>query len=207
MIDSGDSMKAYGESIFDILYLIFAVAVGVVILRKARDRRQRLMGIACITLGLGDAFHLVPRVLSYFVTADFNTALGVGKLITSITMTVFYILMYHILIQSEGAEEKRPLTVILYALAALRIGLCLMPQNDWIHNSSPLLWGVLRNIPFLFIGAIIAVLYYRARKVPYFRFIWLFVVLSFAFYIPVVVGAEAVPILGMLMLPRRSAIS
>ena len=32
--------------------------------------------------------------------------------------------------------------------------------------------------------------------------IWLYILLSFLFYIPVAIGAGAVPILGMLMLPK-----
>ena len=84
----------YGESTFDILYLLFAVISGIVILAKAKDRTSRLTGIAALMLGCGDAFHLVPRVLNYFFEADFTAALGIGKLITSITMTVFYVLLY-----------------------------------------------------------------------------------------------------------------
>ncbi|MCR5116303.1 MAG: hypothetical protein K6A97_02215, partial [Lachnospiraceae bacterium] len=35
-----------------------------------------------------------------------------------------------------------------------------------------------------------------------FRLLWLYILLSFAFYIPVAVGAGIVPMLGMLMLPK-----
>ncbi len=44
-----------------------------------------------VTLGLGDAFHLVPRALALNTTGleNFTAALGIGKFITSITMTVF----------------------------------------------------------------------------------------------------------------------
>ncbi|MBR2822774.1 MAG: hypothetical protein IKE24_03720 [Clostridia bacterium] len=81
----------YRESTFDILYLAFAIAAGILILRKANNRTSRLMGLAALILGCGDAFHLVPRVLNTFLDADMTAALGVGKLVTSVTMTVFYI--------------------------------------------------------------------------------------------------------------------
>ena len=80
----------YGESTFDILYLLFAVISGIVLLVRAKDRAGRLMGLSALILGVGDAFHLVPRVLNYFADADFTAALGIGKLVTSVTMTVFY---------------------------------------------------------------------------------------------------------------------
>ena len=101
-------MKEYGESIFDILYLLLAITVGLLILIRSKNNKQRLMGIACLVLGGGDAFHLVPRMLGYFAEGDFNTAVGVGKLVTSITMTVFYVLMYHIWLRLDGAAPDRP---------------------------------------------------------------------------------------------------
>ena len=69
----------YGESTFDILYLLFAICSGIYMLNKARNSIQKKMGLASLILGCGDAFHLVPRVLNYFVAADFTAALGVGK--------------------------------------------------------------------------------------------------------------------------------
>ena len=53
----------YGESTFDILYLLLAVISGVLILRRAKSRAGKLMGAATLILGIGDAFHLLPRVL------------------------------------------------------------------------------------------------------------------------------------------------
>ena len=48
----------YGESAFDIAYLLFAVICGVVILRRARTRGERTMGLAALILGCGaDAGH------------------------------------------------------------------------------------------------------------------------------------------------------
>ena len=45
----------YGESAFDILYLIFVITIGILILRRARHRTARLMGLAALILGFGDA--------------------------------------------------------------------------------------------------------------------------------------------------------
>ena len=84
----------YGESTFDILYLIFAILTGVLILIKRRNKNDVLMGTAALILGIGDSFHLVPRVLNYFIDSDFTWYLGLGKLVTSITMTIFYILVF-----------------------------------------------------------------------------------------------------------------
>ena len=193
----------YGESTFDILYLLIAIIGGALLLKKARNKTERLMGRAVLILGCGDAFHLVPRVLNYFVDTDFTIALGLGKLVTSLTMTVFYVFLYRIYLCYYGNAEDKRVTHTVYALAAIRGLLCLFPQNGWLQNESGVLWGILRNLPFVALGALIVVLYYRARgKARRFRHVWLYVTLSFLFYLPVAVAAGLVPILGMLMLPK-----
>jgi len=193
----------YGESFFDILYLLLAIGTGLYLLCKGRGKLHRLMGAAALVLGCGDAFHLVPRVLNYFVDKDFTAALGIGKLVTSVTMTVFYILLYYILLKNYDIQNHKAVTAVVWGLSVIRTALCLFPQNQWLTDSSPFLWGVLRNIPFVILGALMVYLFFKHRKEDTaFRNLWLYVTLSFGFYIPVVVGAEVVPMLGMLMLPK-----
>ena len=193
----------YGESSFDILYLLFAVGSGLWMLRSAKDKTGKYMGFAALILGCGDAFHLVPRVLNYFVNADFTAALGVGKLVTSITMTVFYMLMYYIWLMFYGEKENKSITVTLWVLTAARIILCLFPQNGWLQNSSGMTWGILRNVPFVILGAVVCFLFFEKRDGDrILRFLWLYILLSFLFYIPVAVFAGVLPMLGMLMLPK-----
>ena len=153
--------------------------------------------------GCGDAFHLIPRVLDHFANGDFTAALGIGKLVTSVTMTVFYVLLFYIWKGVYGEKEKSRTAPVLYGLAALRIALCLFPQNGWLQNSSDMTWGILRNVPFVILGGIVCLLYWRKRgENRTFRRMWLYILLSFLFYIPVAVGAGAAPALGMLMLPK-----
>ncbi len=193
----------YGESAFDILYLLFAVTAGIWILCRRRDRIGKRMGFAVLILGCGDAFHLVPRVLNYFIDADFTAWLGVGKLITSVTMTVFYVLMYLIWAEAYEKRETKAIGAAVILLAAVRIVLCALPQNRWLENDSPVVWGIVRNVPFIALGAVIVCLYFKTRnEIRALRAVWLLVTLSFLFYIPVAVAAPLLPILGMLMLPK-----
>lgn len=193
----------YGESVFDIVYLLFAVLSGAFILMLRHDKEGKLMGFAALILGLGDAFHLVPRVLNYFVDADFTAWLGIGKLVTSVTMTVFYVLMYRLWLKVYNETESKSLSALIYSLSAVRIILCLLPQNRWLTNDGPMIWGIIRNLPFVALGVIIVYLFFKNRVgIRVFRFVWLLVALSFLFYIPVAVAAGILPILGMLMLPK-----
>ena len=204
-------MQAIVETLFDAVYLVSVVTIGIVMMVKGKSSRQFwLFGLMAVVLGLGDSFHLVPRALALCTTGleNFTTALGMGKFITSITMTVFYILLYYVCRVRYQVQGRKGLTVAVYVLSALRIGLCLMPQNQWLSASAPLSWGIYRNIPFALLGLLIIVLFYRSAKEKQdqaFRFMWLTIVLSFGFYIPVVLWADAIPMIGMLMIPKTCA--
>ena len=154
----------YGESAFDILYLLFAVLSGCVLLIKAKNRTEKLTGAAALTLGVGDAFHLVPRVLNYFSGADFTSALGIGKLVTSVTMTFFYLMLYYIWLERFEEKNGPGLKLSVWLLSAVRIILCLFPQNGWISNSSVLEWSIARNVPFVILGALICFLFFKTQK-------------------------------------------
>ena len=204
-------MQAFGETLFDVVYLVLVITVGIKMIRQSKgDRKYRLFGIMAVTLGCGDAFHLVPRAYALCTTGleNYTAALGIGKFITSITMTVFYILLYYVWRTRYKIEGKKEITIAVYLMAALRIILCLFPQNAWTSADAPLSWGIYRNIPFAILGLIVIVLFYRSAKEHKdrdFRWMWLTIVLSFGFYIPVVLWADTVPAVGMLMIPKTCA--
>lgn len=204
-------MQAILETLFDAVYLTIVIAIGVLMLKKSNGNMQyRLFGIMAVTLGLGDSFHLVPRVLALCTTGleNYTAALGTGKFITSLTMTVFYILLYYVWRLRYNVVGKHAVTILVYALAILRIVLCLMPQNAWTSTQSPLSWSIYRNLPFAAMGILVIVLFYQRAKQIHdvaFRFMWLTIVLSFAFYIPVVLYGDTIPVIGMLMIPKTCA--
>lgn len=77
-------MQAIFETLFDIVYLVTVVILGIRMIRGSRGRKQYLLfGIMAVVLGCGDAFHLVPRAIALCTTGleNYTTALGVGKLI------------------------------------------------------------------------------------------------------------------------------
>lgn len=193
----------YGESTFDIVYLLIVIIIGIKIIINNQNNQTKLMGYSILILGCGDAFHLIPRVLNYFIDNNFNLLLGIGKLVTSIKMTIFYIIMYYIYIKNYNQKENKKITFIIWSLLVLRIILCLLPQNGWFTNESPYICGIIRNIPFAIIGSIIVLLFYKERsKDKIFKNIWLLVLLSFIFYFIVVSGAPYITLLGMFMIPK-----
>ena len=169
-----------------------------------------MFGIMAVLLGSGDAFHLVPRAFALCTTGleNFTVQLGLGKWITSVTMTIFYVILYYIWRERYQIKGHNATIAAIYVLAGLRIVLCMMPQNEWLSAEAPLSWGIYRNIPFALMGLLIIVLFYKSAKESNdqsFRWMWMTIVLSFAFYIPVVLWADVVPMIGMLMIPKTCA--
>lgn len=204
-------MQAIVESVFDAFYLISVITIGILMIKGSKGNVQfRLFGWMAVVLGAGDSFHLIPRALALCTTGleNYTVSLGLGKWITSVTMTIFYVLLYYVWRKRYKMSGRAAITAAVYGLAGVRIVLCMMPQNQWLSDESPLSWGIYRNIPFALLGLLVIVLFYCSAKEHEdraFRWMWLTIVLSFGFYIPVVLCAYRIPMIGMLMIPKTCA--
>lgn len=203
-------MQKIFETLFDIFYLTTVIYLGITMMKKSKGSKEFfLFGLMALVLGLGDSFHLIPRAVALNTKGldAFTFYLGLGKAITSVTMTIFYVLLYHVYKERYQVNEKR-LDITIYILALARIILSLMPQNEWFSKNPPLSWGIYRNFPFLILGILIIILFYKKQKETSdqnFKDLWLTIVLSFAFYLPVVLFSSKVPALGALMVPKTCA--
>ena len=85
-----------------------------------------------VTLDFGDSVHLVPCVLTLCTTEpeSFTFRLGLKKWITSVTMTVLYILLYYVWRIRYELKGKHGITAAVYSLAVARIALCFFLQNQ-----------------------------------------------------------------------------
>ncbi len=203
-----------GESVFCAGYLMFALVAGMRFLSASKGAQPGFASTCAIMtflLGAGDAFHLVPRIAINMKGETDDMAaldrrafwLGLGNLVSSITMTVFYLLLFEAmaLLQERSALTHAGLDkvrALLLALAALRIALCLFPQNRWFTGGD-VAWGVRRNVPFVAMG-VTTVLYLGFWYQEWIMAI--LVALSFACYMGVVLYAHERPIMGMLMIPK-----
>ncbi len=205
-------VRALFESSFYVIYLVFILGLGIYFIKQSLNSNKRyyiLFDLACLILGVGDAFHLVPRAIGLFSKTLDNPSstlamwLGIGKLITSVTMTIFYVLVYLFIFKRMGIKRYIYLDIIVCVLFISRIVLLALPQNDWINNSNDMLWGIYRNIPFVLLGILVIVLcFIYFNKIKCLRLLGYFIILSFLFYLPVVIFAGTYSWVGMLMLPK-----
>ncbi|TJX67733.1 hypothetical protein E8P77_04510 [Soehngenia saccharolytica] len=201
-------MRALMESLFDIIYLVFVISMGFYLIAKNnKNTNSRLFGIMAVILGFGDAFHLVPRILALNTANGFEVyrnSLGIGKAVTSVTMTIFYIILYYIFKNRYNIKSKT-LDLCIWILGIIRVILTALPQNKWTSEIQPLSWGIYRNIPFVIMGIIMIALAYKyakEHKDKSFKNMYLAIFLSFIFYIPVVLWGDVYPLIGMLMIPK-----
>lgn len=202
--------QAYGESSFDIGYLLIVIVLGIQYLihgKQVNSMALILYGTMALILGIGDSFHLIPRILSHLSNHNpkWDPYLGIGKMITSISMTAMYVVLFYLWKQLYPTVTIiAPLESVVLILAALRILICLFPQNHWITNRDSGKWAMYRNIPFLLLGIIIILMYtYSAYMFQdTLRFLPIAITLSFTFYIPVTLYATKYPMVGMLMIPK-----
>ncbi len=204
-------MQAIMEPIFHIGYLTTVIFLGLQMIFKSKDNTFfKWFGVMAVILGFGDAFHLIPRIIALWTTGfeSHAASLGFGKFVTSITMTVFYLILYSLWKKRFNIGQVPKLDILMWLLATVRISLCFFPQNQWFIYESSITWGIYRNIPFAIMGIIMIVLFYRSgqqHKDSNAKKIALAVVLSFGFYVPVVLWAQVSMLIGMLMIPKTLA--
>ena len=201
-------MRKVMEPGFEILYLLIGLVISIYILVKAKKKKEYILfGVMGLTLVFGDAFHLIPRIIHTWEieVSDIYAMLGIGKLITSITMTIFYVILYWFFKLRYKKKTPLYLDIIIYILSIIRIVLCVLPANDWTSPNAPYMWGIYRNIPFVILGGIMVYLTYvwtREYRDRSFRYAFLAISLSFIFYIMTVTLAAVNELFGMMMLPK-----
>ena len=113
------------EAIFDAAYLLFDLVAAILFFIFSKGNVLFILyGILTLTLCGGDAFHLVPRIIRAVHGSNdkIKRQLGIGLQVSSITMTVFYIMLMYIW-KLTFPELKIPVIIeaIIWISAIVRI--------------------------------------------------------------------------------------
>ncbi|MCR4633483.1 MAG: hypothetical protein K5648_05095 [Erysipelotrichaceae bacterium] len=187
------------EAVFCILYLLFVFIATLIFFKRGQYLRCLLAGV----LAIGDSFHLFPRIKIDLKGEGKNDAhrLQLGNIISSLTVTLFYVILF--LVMKQNNEEIEVPSFFFHALlvlAAIRIYMLGMPQNDWFkRNKTETKWYIYRNIPFCLMGLLTIIYLIRYYKT---FLMAVLVFLSFACYMGTVILARKNPKMGMLMIPK-----
>ena len=204
-------MPQIGEAVFCIAYLVFDLIAAIVFLSNANSSQVlNLFGVLTLVLGGGDAVHLVPRIIRAFRgdSPKVEWWSGLGLMISSITMTVFYVLLFYVW-KAIFPQVIYPsfLPVLIWVSSVVRIVLCLCPQNNWLRPEGNPAWGIYRNLPIALTGLCLVILFFLSGNTGGYG-LWMMsveIIISFACYFPVVLWAKKKPMVGMLMMPKTMA--
>lgn len=199
------------EAVFDTCYLLFDLIAGILFFAFSHGSPLFLLyGVLTWTLCFGDAFHLVPRVLRAVKGSNekIERQLGIGLQISSITMTIFYILLLYIWKQTFY-EMTVPvmLEILIWVSAAVRIAVCMLPQNNWCGEEGNCKLSMIRNAVFAVTGICVIVLYVMSGNTYGYHMTRMAaaIVVSFGCYLPVTLLSKKMPKIGILMIPKTCA--
>jgi len=217
-----EAMQMWMEILFNLGYL---VAIWALVAAMTRSRGQVATQDRAVAerlrqmffwLALGDTGHVGFRVLAYalggleakpVVLGLPISLVGLGALATAVTVTIFYMLLLDVwrlrFHKSFGWFEY-----FLFAVAAARFVIMALPGNQWDSVVPPQPMGLIRNLPLMVLGLggmfLILRDAYRSTDRLFMGIGWCIGV-SFAFYAPVILFVQQVPVLGMLMIPKTLA--
>lgn len=210
------------ESIFNILYLGIIWTLVILMTRHLSDVPEvdrpvaGLIRVAFLLLAAGDSGHVGFRVIGYLmggldtpvnVLDSEMTLAGLGSLCTAFTVTLFYMILVFVWLKRNN-QESNTLTGILLGVGLVRLIMMALPSNNWASVVPPQPMSLYRNIPLMIQGMGVIFLFlssgYRKND-GVFRTIGWWIVVSYAFYTPVILFAHKYPLLGLLMIPKTCA--
>ena len=199
------------EAIFDAAYLIFDLIAAILFFIFSQGKILFILyGILTLTLCGGDAFHLVPRIKRTVrgTNDKIKRQLGIGLQVSSITMTIFYILLMYIW-KFTFPELKIPVIIgaVIWISAAVRIVICMFPQNNWCTDEGNMKLSVIRNAVFAVTGIGVIILYLISGNTYGYHMTRMAaaIIISFGCYLPVTLFSKTKPKVGLLMIPKTCA--
>ena len=199
------------EAVFDAASVILALIAGVLFFAFSHGNLLYIVyGILTLTLCGGDAFHLVPRIIRavHGSSEKIKRQLGIGLQVSSVTMTVFYILLLYIW-KFTFPELSAPAAVeaMIWISAIVRIAICLLPQNNWCSEEGNLKLSILRNAVFAVTGIGVILLYALSGNASGYHMTRMVaaILISFGCYLPVTILCKKYPKVGLLMIPKTCA--
>ena len=134
--------------------------------------------------------------------------LGIGLQVSSVTMTVFYIILMYIW-QFTFPELKIPAVIaaMIWISAVVRIVICMLPQNNWCKDEGNMKLSIIRNAVFAVTGIGVIILYLISGNTYGYHLTRMAaaIIISFGCYIPVTLFSKIKPNVGLLMIPKTCA--
>ena len=196
-------MHSVIKSMFYIAFIIISLYVGTTMFTKSNGEKSiKLFGFMVLFLGIGESFHIVPRVLDIFSfdIENIQQYIDTGRFIASISIILVYLILIWLWKVYYEVNTTKNFNIILYLLAIGGVILSLVLMKT--DNSLLIL---LRNIPTLIIGFII-ILSYKKLAVEsnkqVFKHLWIAVLLGLVFTLGFELLSPEYSLFIILMMPK-----
>lgn len=196
-------MHSVIKSSFYMIFLVLALFVSVKLLLNSKGNKKiMIFGLLTFLLGIGEGFHIVPRILEIF-NSDIDTygpLMDSGRFISSISIIIVYLLLFWFWRVYYGVTDKKHMEIILLVLGFIGVILSVVLKDS--SNFFPI---ILRNLPTLAIGSIVIYQYKnQATTSPSkgFGFMWLSLLLSLVFTIGFELLSYNYVFFTILMMPK-----
>lgn len=199
---------------FNIGYLISICLLLILMVLKTDSvpggmrRFSQLFIFAFLLLALGDTGHVGFRVYAYLKGGleYHKELLAWGSFATAFTVTLFYMLMLELNHRYSG-KARGSLYRILMGIGIARLLFILLPGNNWSEGEG-ILYSYIRNGMLTLLGLSVAILFIKAdrkKESGMGRWFGIMILISYGFYLPVILFAHILPVLGFLMIPKTCA--
>lgn len=216
------NFRIWFETSFNILYLssiwwlVFLMYKNLPKVDEKTSPLAELIVAAFALLALGDSGHFGFRILALIfggkesavvIAGESIRWIGLGTLATTATVTIFYVLVL-IIWKRRFNKTYGWFGVFLFLMAIVRMVMTMLPINNWNASIPAQPWSTYRNIPLMIQGLGVAYLILRdaiKEKDKAFTQIGCMILVSYTFFIPVILFVQKIPLIGMLMIPKTLA--
>ena len=209
---------AYAEGLFDLAALLVALLGGVTVLQRRNDGAGKLMGWSALVLFIGEALHLIPRVMAGLAGLENGFLLLSGRMAAALALTVFCILLSLLWEKLYAGKNSFFTEMHVRELSGARALACLFPVFYWLsgimggERGDPmagaagleaLIVPAVRGATLLIVAAIVVHHWRKKRaELPTLGRVWWLLLLAAAFEIASDFGAVFIPALELLYIPK-----
>ena len=198
------------EPIIILLYLAIFLFISLFVWRQA-GHGARTLAVALFVLLAGEAYRLVPRVVTA-ITPDspLPGGDGIGRIVSYFTTAVFFLILELYRQQRSGRDDTvkgRRMESALMILFGAIVAVSFVRFNEWISGDGGYFWLLVRSVLLAAMGMLETLLWVRSSgEDPAFRRLPLAMGLVFLFYLPCTILEPLMPELRVLMILRTAAL-
>lgn len=200
-------------TLYIIFQYLFAIKLVSYLNKNQYQKADKMMVGGIFSLIFGDTIHIIYLYIYYIKDDIWLNGFGVVALIiTSVFMTGYYLGLLLFVIYEYGKKKIGPQHVAIIFFFIIRVGLSLLPQNNYaIETTQPTLVRTLSNVFFCIFGflTLLLLLIESQRENrdgdKILKKVVVAGIISFACYVGHLILYPINPLFGMLMLPKSIA--